>query len=174
MWESGLHRPRDYYDLLILVYASTDELANRAAAPGSELDRLMTLFAMMGVPMDRRKFLLNSAALAVGISAEPSLLDLFDDDPVRHAVGRLRYLQDLLHSGEPAEPIYRLLVRHSDNLGLLASRFKGSDVERKLRAVQAWTLGWAGQTAAGHRRHLSVASARLCLTRERAENDGSA
>ncbi len=150
MWESGSHRPRDYYGLLILVYASTDELSGRAAAPGSELDRLMSVFEMMGVPMDRRKFLLNSAAMAVGVAAESSLLDLFDDDPVRHAIGRLRYLQGLHHSGEPVLPIYRLLVRHAGNLESLASRFRGSDVERELWAVQAQTLSVAGHAAFAH------------------------
>ena len=97
--------------------------------------------------MDRRKFLLNSAALAVGVAAQPSLLDLFDDDPVRHATGRLRYLRGLKRSGEPALPVYNLLVRHARGLDSLASRFKGSDVERELWAAQAQTLSEAGGAA---------------------------
>jgi hypothetical protein len=40
-WEAGGHRPRDYYILFILVYASDEELAARPIEPGSPLDRLM-------------------------------------------------------------------------------------------------------------------------------------
>jgi hypothetical protein len=61
-WEAGGHRPRDYYILFILVYASDEEMAARTIVPGSQLDRLMGALKMMGVPVNRRKFLLNSAA----------------------------------------------------------------------------------------------------------------
>jgi len=53
-WEAG-NRPRDYYELFILIYATDDELASRAATPGSELDRLMAAFDAMGIAMDRRR-----------------------------------------------------------------------------------------------------------------------
>jgi len=155
-WEAGTHRPRDYYVLFVLVYASADELAARAPEPNSDLDRLMTAVELMGVPMDRRKFLLNSAALAAGVTLVPalqedrSILELFDDDPLPHAVGRLQYLAGLQHAGEPAEPVYVLLSRHASDLDRLAGRFKGSDVERELRTVQAWTLATVGHTAFAH------------------------
>ena len=72
-WEAGGHRPRDYYVLFILVYASDEELAARTIVPGSELDRLMGALKMMGVPVNRRKFLLNSAALAAGVAGVPTV-----------------------------------------------------------------------------------------------------
>jgi hypothetical protein len=72
-WEAGGHRPRDYYVLFILVYASDEELAARTIVPGSELDRLMGALKMMGVPVNRRKFLLNSAALAAGVAGVPAV-----------------------------------------------------------------------------------------------------
>ena len=150
MWESGTHRPRDYYELFILVYASTDELGARAVKPGSDLDRLMVALDLMGMPMDRRKFLLNSAALAVGVAVEPirhSILDLFDDDPLSHAIGRLEYIRGLKWSGEPAQLVHALFVNHADELDRVAARFEGSDVGRELRAVQARTLSDAGGTA---------------------------
>jgi tetratricopeptide (TPR) repeat protein len=65
-WERGNHRPRDYYVPFILVYATDDELASRAPAPGSELDHLMAAFGSMGLAMDRRRFLLNAAARIAG------------------------------------------------------------------------------------------------------------
>jgi hypothetical protein len=71
-WEAGGHRPRDYYILFILVYASDQELATRTIEPGSQLDRLMGALKMMGVPVNRRKFLLNSAALAAGVAGVPA------------------------------------------------------------------------------------------------------
>jgi hypothetical protein len=36
-WEAGGHRPRDYYILFILVYASDEELAARTIEHGSQL-----------------------------------------------------------------------------------------------------------------------------------------
>ena len=68
-WESGNHRPRDYYVSFILVYATEEELASRVPAPGSELDHLMAAFATMGLAMDRRRFLLNAAARIAGVAA---------------------------------------------------------------------------------------------------------
>jgi hypothetical protein len=72
-WEAGGHRPRDYYILFILVYASDEELAARTIEPGSQLDRLMGALKMMGVPVNRRKFLLNSAAVAAGVAGVPAV-----------------------------------------------------------------------------------------------------
>jgi hypothetical protein len=74
-WEAGTHRPRDYYVLFVLVYAASSELAARAVQRGSDLDRLMTALAVMGVPVDRRKFLLNSATLATGAVAEAAVTE---------------------------------------------------------------------------------------------------
>src|SRR6266508_541222 len=68
-WEAGACRPRDYFILFVLVYANSQELAARTIDHGSDLDRLMTAFAAMGVPVNRRKFFLNSAALAAGAVA---------------------------------------------------------------------------------------------------------
>jgi hypothetical protein len=70
-WEAGTHRPRAYYVLFVLVYATEEELAARTIKRGSELDRLMAALKAMGVPVNRRQFLLNAAALAGGIVGMP-------------------------------------------------------------------------------------------------------
>ena len=38
-WEAGTHRPRAYYVLFVLVYATEEELAARTIKRGSELYR---------------------------------------------------------------------------------------------------------------------------------------
>jgi hypothetical protein len=48
-WEAGTHRPRAYYVLFVLVYATEEELAARTIQRGSELDRLMAALKAMGV-----------------------------------------------------------------------------------------------------------------------------
>ena len=40
-WEAGTHRPRAYYVLFVLVYATEEELAARTIQRGSELGGLM-------------------------------------------------------------------------------------------------------------------------------------
>jgi hypothetical protein len=70
-WEAGTHRPRAYYVLFVLVYATEAELAARTITRGSELYRLMAALKAMGVPVNRRQFLLNAAALAGGIAGTP-------------------------------------------------------------------------------------------------------
>src|SRR5919106_2988362 len=72
-WEAGTHRPRAYYVLFVLVYATEDELAARTIKRGSELYRLMAALKAMGVPVNRRQFLLNAAALAGGVTGVPAL-----------------------------------------------------------------------------------------------------
>jgi hypothetical protein len=72
-WEAGTHRPRAYYVLFVLVYATEEELAARTIQRGSELDRLMTALKAMGVPVNRRQFLLNAAALAGGVAGVPAI-----------------------------------------------------------------------------------------------------
>jgi hypothetical protein len=71
-WEAGTHRPRAYYVLFVLVYATEEELAARTIERGSELERLMAALKAMGVPVNRRQFLLNAAALAGGIAGMPT------------------------------------------------------------------------------------------------------
>ena len=72
-WEAGTHRPRAYYVLFVLVYATEEELATRTIKRGSELYRLMAALKAMGVPVNRRQFLLNAAALAGGIAGLPTV-----------------------------------------------------------------------------------------------------
>jgi hypothetical protein len=72
-WEAGTHRPRSYYMLFVLVYATEEELAARTIKRGSELHRLMAALKAMGVPVNRRQFLLNAAALAGGIAGMPTV-----------------------------------------------------------------------------------------------------
>jgi hypothetical protein len=72
-WEAGTHRPRAYYVLFVLVYATEEELAARTIQRGSELDRLMAALKAMGVPVNRRQFLLNAAALAGGVAGMPAI-----------------------------------------------------------------------------------------------------
>jgi hypothetical protein len=65
-WEAGDTLPSDEYCvLLILVFALGEELSGGRPAPGSDLDRLMAAFEEMGYDVDRRRFLLSAAALAV-------------------------------------------------------------------------------------------------------------
>jgi hypothetical protein len=72
-WEAGTHRPRAYYVLFVLVYATEEELAARTIQRGSELDLLMAALKAMGVPVNRRQFLLNAAALAGGVAGVPAV-----------------------------------------------------------------------------------------------------
>ena len=72
-WEVGAHRPRDYYTLFILIYATQEELSTRTIERGSELDHLMTALNAMGVSVDRRRFLLNAAAVAAGMAGVPAV-----------------------------------------------------------------------------------------------------
>src|SRR5215203_5627467 len=72
-WEAGTHRPRAYYVLFVLVYATEEELAARTITRGSELQRLMAALKAMGVPVNRRQFLLNAAALAGGVASMPTV-----------------------------------------------------------------------------------------------------
>jgi len=72
-WEAGTHRPRAYYVRFGWVYATDEELAARTIARGSELDRLMAALKAMGVPVDRRQFLLHAAALAAGVTGVPAV-----------------------------------------------------------------------------------------------------
>ena len=72
-WEAGTHRPRAYYVLFILVYATEEELAARTIQRGSELDRLMAAVRAMGESVNRRQFLLNAAALAGGVAGVPTV-----------------------------------------------------------------------------------------------------
>jgi hypothetical protein len=72
-WEAGTHRPRAYYVLFVLVYATEEELAARTIERRSELDHLMAAFKAMGVSVDRRQFLLNAAALAGGMAGVPAV-----------------------------------------------------------------------------------------------------
>ena len=58
-WEAGTHRPRAYYVLFVLVYATEEELVARTIRRGSELSRLMAALKAMGVPVNRRQFLLG-------------------------------------------------------------------------------------------------------------------
>jgi hypothetical protein len=72
-WEAGTHRPRAYYVLFVLVYATEEELAARTIQRGSELDRLMAALKAMGVSVNRRQFLLNAVALAGGVAGAPTI-----------------------------------------------------------------------------------------------------
>jgi DNA-binding transcriptional LysR family regulator len=72
-WEAGTHRPRAYYMLFVLVYATEEELATRTIKRGSELHRLMAALKAMGVPVNRRQFLLTAAALAGGVAGLPTV-----------------------------------------------------------------------------------------------------
>src|SRR5512132_4143463 len=55
------------------LYATEEELATRTIKRGSELYRLMAALKAMGVPVNRRQFLLNAAALAGGIAGTPTV-----------------------------------------------------------------------------------------------------
>jgi hypothetical protein len=88
-WEAGTHRPRAYYVLFVLVYATEEELAARTIERGSELDRLMAALKAMGVSVNRRQFLLNAAAIAGGLAGVPAV--------AVHLEGQERYAWVLKH-----------------------------------------------------------------------------
>jgi len=151
-WEAGTHRPRDYYVLFVLVYATSEELAARTIERGSDLDRLMAALAAMGVPVNRRRFFLNSAALAAGAVAGSTVpSDLTDrerfDWVLRHprsvdlaTVARLQATtHDLLRRKE-TEPSTVLLPdagRHLGHITLLREHAPAGALQQQLYVTEA-------------------------------------
>jgi len=65
-WEAEESIPSDEYSiLLVMVFALPDEMREGVIISGSELDRLMSAFKAIGYQVDRRRFLLSAAALAL-------------------------------------------------------------------------------------------------------------
>ena len=106
-WEAAATSPgEDYAVTLIVTVAEPGELATGTINESSELDRLLEAFAAMGVPVDRRRLLLNAAATAAAGAATfadwlPGPGDLAGEDrlawlaahPGRHDHQALTYLE---------------------------------------------------------------------------------
>lgn len=174
-WEAGTHRPRAYYVLFVLVYASQHELATRTIEPGSELDRLMGAFKAMAMPVDRRRFLLGSAALlagAVGRQAIPAELAEEErlawvlDHPSAVDRGTAAYLRrktvDLLMQNEVTSPatLMPLALRQVAHTRLLREYAEPGRVRQELYVVEALSATLTGRLAwnvSGQRDHKTAA-----------------
>jgi hypothetical protein len=151
-WEAGAHRPRDYYTLFILIYATQEELSARTIERGSELDRLMAALKAMGVSVDRRRFLLNAAALAAGAAGMPAVAANLDGHErlswvLKHprsvdlrTVAFLRQqILDLLRRNEatPAASLLPAVARQLEQATLLREHAPDGRVRQELFAVEA-------------------------------------
>jgi hypothetical protein len=174
-WEAGAHRPRDYYTLFILIYATQEELSARTIERGSELDRLMTALKAMGVSVDRRRFLLNAAALAAGMAGVPAVAVNLDGRErlswmLKHprsvdlpTVAFLRQQAlDVLRRNE-ATPAASLLPAVAQQLGqvtVLREHAPVGRVRHELFAVEAQSATLLGRLlwdVSGHRDHATAA-----------------
>jgi hypothetical protein len=174
-WEAGAHRPRDYYTLFILIYATQEELSARTIERGSDLDRLMAALKAMGVSVDRRRFLLNAAALAAGVAGVPAVAANLDGRErlswmLKHprsvdlpTVAFLRQQAlDLLRRNE-ATPAASLLPAVAQQLGqvtVLREHAPVGRVRQELFAVEvqsATLLGRLLWDVSGHRDHATAA-----------------
>lgn len=173
-WEAGTHRPRDYCVLFVLVYATQHELATRTIERGSELDRLMGAFKAMGMSLDRRQFLLGSAALsvgAVGRRAVPAELDEVQrlvwvlDHPgsvdLRTAAYLRRAAADLLARNEATSPatLLPLAMQHLARTSLLREHAEPGRVRQELYVVEALSATLTGRlawNASGQRDHTTA------------------
>jgi hypothetical protein len=174
-WEAGAHRPRDYYTLFILIYATQEELSARTIEPGSELERLMVALKAMGVSVDRRRFLLNAAALAAGAAGVPAVAGNLDGRErlswmLKHprsvdlpTVAFLRQQAlDVLRRNE-ATPAASLLPAVAQQLGqvtVLREHAPVGRVHQELFAVEAQSATLLGRLlwdVSGHRDHATAA-----------------
>src|SRR5215217_4190694 len=175
-WEAGTHRPRAYYVLFVLVYATEEELAARTIKRGSELQRLMAALKAMGVPVNRRQFLLNAAALAGGLAGLPTVAANLDGQErlawmLKHprsvdfpAVAYLRTRTfDLMKQYEAAASPTSLLPQAAERLEqimLLRERAPLGRVQQELWRVEAQSatlLGRLTWDVSGQRDHATVA-----------------
>jgi hypothetical protein len=174
-WEAGAHRPRDYYTLFILIYATQEELSARTIERGSELDRLMTALKAMGVSVDRRRFLLNAAALAAGVAGVPAVAANLDGrerlawmlkHPRSVDLPTIAFLRqqalDLLRQNE-ATPAASLLPAVAQQLGqvtVLREHAPVGRVRHELFAVEAQSATLLGRLlwdVSGHCDHATAA-----------------
>jgi hypothetical protein len=174
-WEAGAHRPRDYYQLFILLYATQDELQARTVERGSELDRLMAALQAMGVPMNRRKFLFNSAVLAAGLTGVPAAASALEGQErlawvLKHprsvdlpTVAYLRATALDLHKRYEARPSTSLLppsARQLEQVTLLGEHAPDGRVCRELALVEAHSATLMGRLLwdmSGQRDHATAA-----------------
>jgi len=192
-WEAGTYRPRDYYVLFVLVYASSGELVARSIEPGSDLDRLLTAFAAMGVPVNRRKFFLNSAALAAGAAAgSAGPTNLTDRERLAWMLSHPRSVDlaavtqlqatthDLLQRKE-TEPSTALLPeasRHLGHVALLREHAPAGAVLQRLYVTEAHAATLMGRLVwdvSGQRDHDTAEDyARQAITAASHTNNGAA
>jgi hypothetical protein len=174
-WEAGAHRPRDYYTLFILIYATQEELSARTIERGSELDRLMAAFKSMGVSVDRRRFLLNATALAAGVAGVPAVAANLDGrerlswvlkHPRNVDLPTVAFLRqqalDLLRRNEatPAASLFPVSARQLEQVMVLREHAPAGRVRQELFAVEAQSATLLGRLlwdVSGHRDHATAA-----------------
>jgi hypothetical protein len=174
-WEAGAHRPRDYYVLFVLLYATRDEIQARTVERGSELDRLMAALQAMGVPMNRRKFLLNSAVLAAGMSGVPAAASALEgqerlawvlNHPRSVDLRTVAYLHqtalDLLRGYEagPSTSLLPRSARQLEQVTLLREHAADHRVRQELAVVEAQSATLMGRLLwdmSGQRDHATAA-----------------
>jgi hypothetical protein len=173
-WEAGATLPSDEYAvLLVVVFALPDELAGGSLTPGSELDRLMAAYEVMGYDMDRRRFLLSAAALAVtgrdpfatwNMPADERLSFVLrqprsvDAAVVDHLSQALRDL-DARYDRAPSTSVLPAAAQHLSQVTFLREHAPGGRLQNTLRAVEADSATLMGQLvwdASGRRDHATA------------------
>jgi hypothetical protein len=159
-WEAGTHRPRAYYVLFVLVYATQEELAARTIHRGSELDRLMAALEAMGVSVNRRQFLLTAAALAGGVTGVPAVaanlegqerLDWMLKHPRSVDLPTVAYLGqqavNLLKQNEaiPSTSLLPAAIQQLEQVTLLREHAPAGAIQRGLAAVEAQSATLMGR-----------------------------
>ena len=166
----GAHRlpSEDYAIAFICTFATPEELASGSISDGSELDLLMCALDRMGVPVDRRRFLLNAAATALTGSNtfrdwQPTPQGLTDPERVAWALAHprhadpttLRLMQaqalDVLRGAEARPPHLVLAAAQAwlERAAVLRSHASREPVLTEVAALEALAAAAAGRAAHG-------------------------
>jgi hypothetical protein len=173
-WEAGATLPSDEYSvLLVVVFALPDELASGGLTPGSELDRLMAAYEGMGYDMDRRRFLLSAAALAVTardvfatwnmpfderlgyVLRHPRSVDASVVDHLRQALQDL----DARYDHAPSTSVLPAAAQHLSQVAYLREHAPSGRLQGALCAVETDSATLMGQLvwdASGRRDHATA------------------
>jgi tetratricopeptide (TPR) repeat protein len=159
-WEAGDVLPSDEYSVLaVIAFALPEELNDGTLTPGSDLDQLMAAYQEMGYTMDRRRFILGAAALAVAgrdafagwnmDSAER--LDYALRHPrsadiavVTHLRERVRDL-NARYDQAPSTSLLPAAGQHLSQVAYLRQHARDGHVQRGLCAIEAQSATLMGQ-----------------------------
>ena len=165
-FEGAHHLPsEDYVIAFICTFATPEELASGTITAGSELDELLCALDRMGVPVDRRRFLLNAAACALtGTNTfrdwQPIPQGMSDPERITWALdhpGKVdRHTADLLYAwalslarqlDTAPSPSVTLphLMADLPRVRLLTRHAPDQRVRGRLLAAQAWVSAAAGR-----------------------------